>query len=219
MTHAYELYITVEVPCLCCRSVQPFQFTSPSDQVVCTHCVNHLGTAKAERRDTEHVALWAGILNDQQSDSATFVAASLQMDAENEALIADLTTQLNELTDSVASDFSRAPTGKIRDSLTTELVTRAERTTALAYRRLDRTMTALWRVNALHHDDPNKAGFCSCGKKTAACAEGLAIDGERQELASWERKNIQLLQNGERHGLPADHPAVTAALPAAKVRR
>ena len=219
MTHPYELYRVVEVPCLCCRTVQPFEFSSPSDQVVCTHCVNHLGAAKAERRDTEHVELWAGILADHDSDSAAFVAASLQGDAINEALIADLQAQLTELTDSIASEFTRAPTGAIRSALDNELVTRAERTTALAYRRLDRTMTALWRVNRLHHDDEKKAGFCSCGTKTANCAEGLAIDGERQELAGWERRNLQLLHDGQRHGLPADHPAVVEAMPAGRVRR
>jgi hypothetical protein len=211
MTHPHPLHVIVEVPCWCCHSEQPFQFSSPTDQVVCSHCVNHLGSDKAERRDTEHVALWAQILAETRHDNSVFVAASLETDAVNDALIADLRAQRDELTDTIASGFTRAPQGSIRTILDNELVTRAERTTALAYRRLDRTMGAIWRVNTLHHDDPVKPGRCSCGKTTAACAEGLAIDSERQEMNVWEKKNVQLLHRGERHGLPADHPEVIAA--------
>jgi len=209
MTHPYALHVTVEVPCWCCLSPQPFRFTSATDQVVCTHCVNHLGSDKAERRDTEHVKLWASILDEVQQDSATFVAASLETDTANEATIATLTARVAELTAAIATDYAEAPAGGVRDALQNELLTRAERTTTLAYRRLDRVMAVIWRLAELHHDDPKRPQYCVCGTRTAQCAEGLALEPERQEMLAWEKKNLQLLQEGARHGLPNDHPAAS----------
>ena len=207
MTHSHPLHVDLEVPCLCCLAPQPFHFTSLSDQVVCTQCVHHIGAEKSERRDLEHVRLWA-------TRWAASETAHEQYSSESDALLVardnDLTAlrdQVTELSALVAGQFSAGIDG-VRGLLQNDLVKRAERNTELARRQIDWAMAGLWRIAALHHDAA--AAKCSCGRSIATCAESAAIDSLRQALGGWEKKNVALLQGGRRHGLPADHPAVLA---------
>jgi hypothetical protein len=207
VTHAHPLHVDLEVACLCCLAPQPFRFTSLSDQVVCALCVHHIGAEKAERRDMEHVRLWA-------ARWAASETAHEQYRAETDALLVirdnDLTAlraQVTELSALVAGQFSAGIDG-VRGLLQNDLVKRAERNTELANRKIDWAMAGLWRIAALHHDAA--AAKCSCGRSLATCAESAAIDSLRQALGDWEKKNVVLLQNGRRHGLPDGHPAVLA---------
>jgi len=211
VAHPYPLHIDVLVPCLCCVTPQPFHFTSVSDQVVCAFCVRHLGAEKAERRDRDHIGLWAEMYADEQESHRDDVAAAASSTARNEETIATLTARVEQLTQVIASEFTAAPTGNARDLLETAVVKRAERNTELAARRIDRTMAVLWRLAELHHDDPGTAGRCMCGKPVAKCSESHALDPERKPLAEWERKAVALLREGKRHGLPDEHPEVVAA--------
>jgi len=207
VTHSHPLHVDVEAQCLCCRSMQPFRFSSPADQVVCPFCAHHLGPAKADKRDRDHVALWVELHAELWEAHAGAVAAAALAAEESRATIAGLRAQVGELTEAIASEFTRAPAAGVRDALGSELLSRAERRSELLYRRLDRVMAALWRVDLLHHDAGDTAG-CSCGAPAASCAEARAIGGERQELRAWESRNLQLLRDGKRHALPADHPAI-----------
>ena len=207
MTHSHPLHVDLEVPCLCCLAPQPFHFASLSDQVVCLNCVHHIGAEKSERRDLEHVRLWA-------TRWAASETAHEQYSSESDALLVsrdnDLTAlrdQVTELSALVAGQFSAGIDG-VRGLLQNDLVKRAERNTELARRQIDWAMAGLWRIAALHHDAA--AAKCSCGRSIATCAESAAIDSLRQALGDWEKKNLALLQNGRRHGLPAEHPAVLA---------
>lgn len=211
MAHSYPLHVGVLAQCFCCRSLQPFTFHSPTDQVVCRLCLHHLGSDKAERRDSDHVALWVGLFAEERANYQHFVAAAAEAATASDGARAKLAAQVAELTNTVAGQFVGAPSGEVRDILSSEIIARAERNTQLANRRTDRAMGALWRIGVMHRDDESTPGRCVCGRTTASCAEGLAIETERQELAAWERKNLDLLRAGERHGLPAEHPAVTAA--------
>ena len=211
MAHPYQLHVDVLAPCLCCTSPQPFHFTSSSDQVVCAFCVRHLGAEKAERRDRDHVALWAQMYSEEQNAHRGDMAAAEASTSIADATIATLTARVDQLTQVIASEFTTAPTGDARDLLETAVVKRAERNTELAARRIDRTMVVLWRLAQLHHDDDARAGHCVCGKPVATCAESHALDPERQALRDWERKAVALLREGKRHGLPDEHPEVAAA--------
>jgi len=211
VAHPYELHIDVVAPCLCCRAPRSFRFASASDQVVCSACVNHLGEAKAQRRDSDHVAMWEALYTEalrESSAAAADAAAAAQRDA---ATIAELRSQASGLTAVVAGEFAGADTPGVRELLETDVVRRAERNTELANRRTDRLMGALWRIDLLHHDDAAKAGFCSCGRAVAKCPESLAIDAQRQAVRDWEARNVALLQRGERHALDDAHPLVAAA--------
>ena len=212
MAHPYPLHTDVLAPCLCCTSPQPFHFTSSSDQVVCAFCVRHLGAEKAERRDRDHVALWAEMYREEQDAHRADVTAAEASTTINNETIATLTARVDQLTQVIANEYSAAPTGDARDLLETAVVKRAERNTELAARRTDRTMVVLWRLAQLHHDDPARAGYCTCGKPVAKCAESHALDPERQALSDWERKAVSLLREGHRHGLPDEHPAVAASV-------
>lgn len=207
MTHAHPLHVAVEVACLCCFLPQPFHFTSTSDQVVCTLCVHHIGAEKAERRDSEHVRLWA-------ARHAQLDAAHAQHVRETDALLLardeDLTVlrgQVAELTAVVAGQFTAGIDG-VRNLLHSDLVKRAERNTELAKRQIDWAMAGLWRLERCHHDAAASPATCSCGRAAGSCAESRALDPSRQALADWEKKNVALLQAGRRHGLPSEHPAV-----------
>ena len=211
MAHPYPLHTDVLAPCLCCTSPQPFHFTSSSDQVVCTFCVRHLGAEKAERRDRDHVALWAEMYREEREAHHADIAAAEASTTTSDNTIATLTARVDQLTQVIASEYSAAPTGDARDLLETAVVKRAERNTELAARRTDRTMVVLWRLAQLHHDDPARAGYCTCGTPVAKCAESHALDPERHALSDWERKAVALLREGHRHGLPDEHPEVVAA--------
>ena len=211
MAHPYELHIDVVAPCLCCRAPRTFRFASASDQVVCAACANHLGEAKAQRRDADHVVMWEQ-LYDAARQSATSAAADAASAAERDAAtIAELRSQATGLTAVVAGEFSGADAPGVRELLETDVVRRAERNTELANRRTDRLMAALSRIDRLHHDDTGRPGYCSCGRTTATCPESLAIDSQRQAVRDWEARNVALLQRGERHALDDTHPLVSAS--------
>ena len=151
MPHDYALHTELEARCLCCGSLQPFTFTSDSDQVVCAHCRSHLGPEKAERRDLAHIALWRGI-SEAQALAASAAAAQAEADAEESATrIAELEAKVAELSATVIGQFDSAPASGVREELQSDLVRRAERATELANRRTDRMMAVLWRLGVLHH--------------------------------------------------------------------
>ncbi|TDW30242.1 hypothetical protein [Cryobacterium psychrophilum] len=209
MTHAYELHVDLLAQCFCCRSRQPFNFTSATDQVVCSFCTRHVGSDKSERRDQDHLRLWVEIFSDEQAMHRAYVAATQQGIAERDATIEDLSSRVTELADLVAGQFDETPSDGVRGLLQNDLVKRAERKTELASRQIDWAMAVIWRLSVLHHDDADKPLYCVCGRRAPSCAEAKAIDPVRTAVTDWEKKNERLLLGGKRHGLPDDHPAVT----------
>ncbi|TFB75231.1 hypothetical protein E3O06_05200 [Cryobacterium glaciale] len=213
MTHAYPLHVDVEAACLCCLAPQPFHFTSLSDQVVCSKCVHHLGTEKSERRDLEHVKLWAARWASSETSHAEYIAETDALLVARDTDLTALRDQVAKLSALVAGQFSAGIEG-VRGLLQNDLVKRAERNTELARRQIDWAMAGIWRTEALHHDSApqnnSAAQKCSCGRTAGSCAESAAIDPLRQALRDWEKKNVALLQSGRRHGLPGEHPAVLA---------
>ncbi|TFC32704.1 hypothetical protein [Cryobacterium sp. TMT2-42-4] len=211
MTHPYPLYVAIRAQCFCCQSLQPFTFTSATDQVVCASCLHHLGAEKATRRDAEHIKLWVGQYADQQENHRQFAEKSAGADAEKQAVIDGLMAQVVELRGVVAGESDRTKSAGVRALLESDLVRRAERKTELAHRQLDWAMAVLWRIGQLHHSVEGMPLACVCGRTAAVCAEGRAIEPQRQAVLDWERKNLVLLRAGSRHALPDDHPEVRAA--------
>ena len=208
MAHSYPLYVNVLAQCFCCQSLQPFLFTSATDQVVCTHCLRHLGAEKAEQRDTDHIKLWLGQFAAQQETLAELTATTTATIAERDAEIAALTAQVADLTGIVAGRFDRGPDAGLRGLLETEVLKRAERKAELGQRRTDAAMAVLWQIDRLHRVTPTDPQRCGCGKSVAACPETRALGPVRQALADWEAKNLKLHAAGQRHALPAGHPAL-----------
>jgi hypothetical protein len=213
MPHAYPLHTDVTAPCLCCLAPRPFRFSSPADQVVCAACVNHLGETKAQRRDTEHVEMWASLYSAEQIDHRDDVERLESSVTTAEESIAGLRDQVVQLTALAAADVAASTGGAVRALVENDVVRRAERNTELANRRTDRVMAALWRVDALHHPQDGDPKLCTCGKPGGKCAENLALEPERQTLRDWERKNVALARAGSRHALPAGHPAIAQGSP------
>ena len=208
MPHSYPLHTDVMAQCFCCRSLQPFRFTSASDQVVCSFCQNHLGAAKAERRDVDHIKMWSELLDDEQETHREYVAGADATADADRAAIAHLRKQVEELTALATGAFDEAEVGKGRELLETAVISRAERNTELANRRTDRVMSVVWSLDQLHHEDPARVTHCACGKTLAACAEGKLLEPERRALREWEQKNIALAVEGKRHALPKNHPSL-----------
>ena len=182
MPHAHPLHVDLQAECYCCRAMQPFRFTSPTDQVVCASCVAHQGSDKAERRDREHVALWARFFADERAAHGADVDRG-RTDAEAARTeIAARDAQIAELSAGIVGEFDAAAEGGMRAKLEGDLVRRAERRTQLADRRLDALYGVLWRLDALHQGDPAKPGSCTCGRSLLACPEGRILDGERSAI-------------------------------------
>jgi hypothetical protein len=211
VTHQNPLHVDLLTQCWCCQALQPFRFTSPTDQVVCSFCVRHLGAEKAEGRDRDHVRMWVERFAEQQESSRSAATALKATLAEKDAALAALAAQVDDLTNIVAGEFDRTRLGGVRSLLEGEIVTRAERKAELANRRTDWAMAALWRVERLHREDQARPLNCVCGKSLVACAEWKAIEPVRQSMRDWESRNVRLLAEGKRHGLPDDHPEVLKA--------
>jgi hypothetical protein len=204
--HAYELHVEVTAMCLCCRAPRTFVFASPTDQVVCASCVAHLGSDKSERRDLQHVAMWADLYADQRINHEAEVeglSATIAADAETVAALRD---QVAGLTAVAAGKFADSRSSGVRELVETEVLARSARSVELLQRRIDRLMAALWKIEALHHDKPGVSGSCTCGKLLVACGETRALEPERQALRDWESKNTALARDGRRHALPPEHP-------------
>jgi hypothetical protein len=201
--HAYELHADVTAQCLCCLAPRTFRFSSPSDQVVCAQCVNHLGSDKSERRDREHVAMWADLLSDQRVKHQVEVEGLTAELARGAAEIAALTAESAGLTAAVAGDFAD---GGARELLENELVRRADRSTELANRRNDRVMAVLWRLERQHRENDTDFGACACGKPIVKCPDFAAIEPERQTVREWEKRQAALAAEGKRSAIPAEHP-------------
>jgi hypothetical protein len=204
--HAYELHVEVTATCLCCRAPRTFVFASPTDQVVCASCVAHLGSDKSERRDLQHVAMWADLYADQRINHEAEVeglSATIAADAETVAALRD---QVAGWTAVAAGEFAASPSSGVRELVETEVLARSARSVELLQRRIDRLMVALWKIEALHHDKPGAPGSCTCGKLLVACGETRALEPERQALRDWESKNAALARDGRRHALPTEHP-------------
>ena len=208
MAHSYPLYANVLAQCFCCQSLQPFHFTSATDQVVCTHCLRHLGPERAEQRDTDHITLWLGQFAAQQETLQELTTTTTATIADRDAEIAALTARVAELTGIVAGRFDRGPDAGLRGLLETEVLKRAERRAELGQRRTDAAMAVLWQVEQLHRVTPADPQRCGCGKSVAACPETRALGPVRQALGEWEAKNLKLHAAGQRHALPAGHPAL-----------
>jgi|GEM_PF-2324194 len=209
MPHQHPLHADVDVPCLCCGSVQRFRFASASDQVVCGHCRTHLGADRAEQRDREHVALWRGILESHDAEARAAAESAAEAAAETAGLVARLTAERDQLR-AGAIDGATDVGAALQDQLRDDRVRRAERATQLTAKRVDTAMVALWRLQAFHHPDARKPGSCICGRTLPACGESRILEGVRQEMLDWERRNLELLRAGRRHGLPPEHPEVAA---------
>lgn len=201
MAHAYPLHSDVNVTCLCCGAQHQFHFTSPSDQVVCTPCTHHLGDAKADRRDHEHVQLWSERYEQLREHSSRQESDALLSTARADSTILELRNQVEALTHAISGQFAESATGGIRSMLESDVTRRAERNIVLAEARTDRMTAVLWQLETLHRDT-GKPGTCSCGIACAECAEWTAIEPQRTAIRTWETKNIALKAAGKRHALP-----------------
>jgi len=207
MSHGFPLHVDVMAQCFCCRSLQPFRFTSPSDQVVCPFCQKHLGSDKAERRDLDHIKMWSELFDDEQETHREYVAGAEATADADAAAVSRLSAQVTELSRVVAGEFDSTESGGVREMLENTVVRRAERNTELAHRQVDRLMASLLRLDRLHCDDPRRASYCLCGKSAVVCAEYAIVEPERKRLHEWELRNLALRDAGKRHALPAETSA------------
>jgi hypothetical protein len=206
VAHSYPLYVNVLAQCFCCQSLQPFHFTSATDQVVCTLCLRHLGAEKAEQRDADHIKLWLGQFAAQQETLQELTASTTAALAERDTEITALAAQVADLTGIVAGRFDRGPDAGLRALLETDVLRRAERKAELGQRRTDTAMAVLWQIDQLHRVKPTDPQHCGCGRSAATCPEGRALGPVRQALGDWEARNVKLHVAGQRHALPAGHP-------------
>jgi hypothetical protein len=152
--------------------------------------------------------MWRDRYGDAMATRRSVVEAAAAERKSADATIAELRAQVHELTGSIADNFDRSGPGAAGSLIENEIIRRAERKTELAHRLNDRIMSALWRIGNLHRDDDAAGHRCSCGRTTAQCAEWKAVEPQRRALSDWEKRNLVLLREGKRHGLPDDHPDV-----------
>jgi hypothetical protein len=198
VTHQYRLHEDILAECLCCHSRQPFHFESASDQVVCTFCTRHIGAEKAERRDADHVRLWAELYDEAQETHRAFAAESERQGTEKDATLVELQARVDELTGFVNGQFDQTRVGGVRELLETELLKRAERRTELESRRTARAMQVLAQLAARHGATEEHPLRCRCGKPVVDCADLAVLEPLRQEIADWEARAGRASGTGQR---------------------
>lgn len=204
--HSYPLHRDIEVECECCLLVMPFTLTSRHDQVICKACIRHVGSSsqKSEQRAGDHLGLW-------QSELKLLVADRdrLSSSLRDERLAAReqqqrLEGEVDRLTKAIASGLSDASPADVRHLMTQKVVRDAEDARDAAYRSRDRVYQLMWRLDEKHRPD-ERGGSCVCGQDRCPVLD-VVDDADREDLYTWERRNVERSKRGYPHGLPQDHP-------------
>ncbi|MDR7310081.1 hypothetical protein J2S40_001139 [Nocardioides luteus] len=191
-----------EVQCPCCKlfyqgmhasggSYRPALTTSG----YCRDCVNHQGDSKEVRklRAQNHFRMLRLIYPAMRAHIAA---------AQREVAAADRRTE------DARRELEVRPTRVLVrvENLDKLVVAVAHEEREEAYERRDKAMGALSDLRRLHHQDPDNRRRCSCGDLFHRCEVAQIV--KWQSIVSWEEHQVRLSEQGERHFLARDHPAL-----------
>lgn len=206
--HGYPLFREIEVDCVCCNMPTWFNFKSASDHVVCKACLRHVGdtVGKLRLRDQDHRGLWASdvaLLREQLSAERL---GNAQKTTELEGQIRALNLVNEGLQSTVLDGFSKAAPADVQSILSSREVQTANDERDGAFRSRDRAMRVIWALDGLHHQQDRDEALCSCGSRYESCKVSDALEGIREQLYTWESRQIERAEAGRPHGLPREHP-------------
>jgi len=118
--------------------------------------------------------------------------------AERDALVQSAATTVADLIEAGLPD-------SIKEAVQTDLEGRLKS----AYSTRDRAMSAVWRIDTLHHA-PLRGDKCECGRALRDCREFGSLAFFRESFYGWERRQMDLMRDNKHHGLPRDHPEATS---------
>ena len=185
--------------CRCCFITAlpaPVSSTERRPQV-CGTCEKHYGNREKTARD--HSDSMARLRD-------SHAAAMERLDVRRSRAEADLEAaneRVQQLVATIATEYQQRPLGDIQRLLEQQVVKDAERAQHGAQRQRDRVMGAIFRIDELHHEVGEN---CMCGERITACPDFAAISVIREDYYKWERRQIELMAAGSKHGLPLDHP-------------
>lgn len=204
--HDHLLHRDIEAECECCRLMQPFRLTSKHDQVICKACVRHVGSSleKTEQRSKDHLGLWRS-----EVQILTEVRDELRRTLGQERAAAkqardQMQGEITRLTEAITQGLSDTSPADVQRLMTQQVVRDAEGARDAAYRSRDRVYQLLWRLDEKHRPGGG-TDSCVCGQSRCPVLE-VVDDEAREDLYSWERRNIERSKKGYPHGLPNDHP-------------
>jgi hypothetical protein len=192
--------------CACCGLERQIYLDGPSAQQVCDACKAH-NSRNVERIRELHRDWWIAHDEAQFSNYAQIVAdlrAALR--AEKDSL-EERDSRLGVMRGLVVTHFEDAPIGNLQKWLQDAVVVNAHAARDSAFKRRDKAMRAIWRVDHEHNDD-KVAGLCKCGLKTDRCLVWKALHDQLEDLDRWDREQVARLKAGKEHGLPREHPEV-----------
>lgn len=199
------LYDPVMWPCSCCGLDRVFTFMSQTDQTVCDLCRRH--GQDTDRRLALHRDWWR---EHDEALHAEYTAQAAIWRAAADALEAKIVERDRKLADMrlvAIRGYEQTPLGGIRAWLQEGIVLDAESKLRGAYWARDKVMGTIWRFDRLHNDT-EKPGTCSCGKRTDQCKEFKTLAPVVDALYKWETKQLEVLRRGYEHNLPKEHPEV-----------
>jgi ribosome-binding protein aMBF1 (putative translation factor) len=165
--------------------------------MICDDCALHYGNA--DKTAVAHDRMMTA-----QRD--LHAMAMERLDDKRAALAIDLARaqqQIEELSGTIASDYTTRLGGDVQTVVETAVVADAMSRENTARKARDRAMGVVFSIAELHHEDRDT---CSCSKPITQCEEFRALSGFRDEYSRWENKQIELLTLGKHHGLPYNHP-------------
>ena len=209
MTHSHPLHRPIDVECQCCRLVTRFEFGSWSDLVVCKGCKRHYGELKHQlwQANLDHLGMWKSELTVMREEHAAEIARLKAKIVRAEAELRQMRLELTDAQHAIETQLRDGPLATVEAWWNSLVIAEANDKRDAAYRSRDHAVRVLWHLDKLHHDG-GQPNHCSCGKTTSKCKEWQLMDEHRSFLYSWERKQIERLEDDLDHGLPDDHPEV-----------
>lgn len=189
---------TTPTPCECCW-ITPVQHSVSDSSPYCGTCRAH--TYSLANLRTDHRQLVAAMIAEHSREIAQ---AKTAIEAREKAVV-DVKAERDQLVKAIATDYLDSPSAALQALIgNAAMFDQQERTTS-AYNARDRAMSAVWRMYDIHSEVLGDK--CHCGKPLAACDEYKALAFFWETYHRWERRQIDLMEDGKHHGLPADHPA------------
>ena len=224
LSHHFELHTDVTTDCQCCGMPRRFRFTSKSDHVLCRTCRGHQSRTQeaTAQRNVDHVRDWQAYtmeLSARQRDALAAKDAALATLGVEVNALKERNTSLREelhmsalemarVVDERTGGAEREPGEALVKLLANTVAEKANEERDRAYRTRDFAMARLWAVDELHHPDESKRELCSCGRDLRQCATNSVLEDQRNHIYKWEISQVQRLEKGLSHALPAEHPKV-----------
>lgn len=185
--------------CECCWTAAVKKSVSDFQSKFCQQCRSHLHDPNKLRADHRSTV---DALHDRHLREIAGVRARI---ASGDEMAESAKAERDQLVSTIATDFAESPSEGLVKLIRSAVISELQEKETQAYKTRDRAMAALWQVTEYHR--PTLTEKCKCGLALSGCREYNALEFIWDTYDRWVRREIERMEAGKHHGLPADHPA------------